>query len=163
MEHSGAFHIRSTTPARNRRGLQASAGTRIRVVFLLRASLSVVFFWFGMLKLMGVSPVGDLLKNSLPFVAEAPFIQLLGAAEVIIAIGLSLDRFSNAAALLMILHLVGTLTIVLVSPHMIFSPSFPVLTMEGEFLAKNIVLITAGLVVLDARFRKSNERTFTTV
>ena len=101
-----------------------------------------------MLKVMGVSPAGDLLRNSMPVFAEPAFISILGVVEIIIAVGLVLDRFSSPAAILMILHLVGTLTLVLVSPHLIFAPSFPVLTMDGEFLAKNIVLITAGLAVM---------------
>src|SRR5262245_61437436 len=34
---------------------------------LLRASLGVVFIWFGALKLSDATPVGDLVANTLPF------------------------------------------------------------------------------------------------
>jgi uncharacterized membrane protein YkgB len=126
---------------------------RLRVQFLLRLSLAAVFFWFGMLKLAGVSPVVDLLRRSIPFLAASPFIELLGLAEIVIAIGLVIDRLANQAATLMILHLFCTLSIAIIAPTLVFAPAFPVLTMDGEFLAKNFVLITAGLVVISSRGR----------
>jgi len=126
---------------------------RRRVGFLLRLSLAVVFFWFGVLKLAGVSPVIDLLRDAMPILAHSPYIELLGAAEIVIAVGLVIDRLSGYAAALMILHLIGTLSLVLISPRLVFEPVFPVLTMQGEFLAKNLVLITAGLTVISSRDR----------
>jgi uncharacterized membrane protein YkgB len=119
-----------------------------RPLFVLRLSLAAVFFWFGVLKLADMSPVTGLLRNSLPFLARSPFIEILGLAEMIIAAGLVVDRLSKQAAILMVLHLCCTLGIVLISPSLVFSPKFPILTMQGEFLAKNLVFIAAGLVVL---------------
>src|SRR5713226_1459312 len=122
-----------------------------RVTFLLRLSLATIFFWFGLLKLAGVSPVADLLRNSIPFLARSPYIELLGLAEIVIAIGLVIERLANHAATLMILHLLCTLSVAIIAPTVVFAPAFPVLTMDGEFLAKNLVLITAGLVVISRR------------
>ena len=123
----------------------------LSVTFLLRLSLAAIFFWFGMLKLAGVSPAVDLLRHSIPFLAVPPYIELLGLAEIVIAVGLVIERLANQAATLMILHLFCTLSIAIISPTLIFAPAFPVLTMDGEFLAKNFVLITAGLVVMSHR------------
>ena len=47
-----------------------------------------------------------------------------------------------------ICHLIGTLSIIVIAPHVIFAPEFPVLTMEGEFVVKNLILISASLVLL---------------
>lgn len=123
----------------------------LSVMFLLRLSLAAIFFWFGMLKLAGVSPAVDLLRHSIPFLAVPPYIELLGLVEIVIAVGLVIERLANQAATLMILHLFCTLSIAIISPTLIFAPAFPVLTMDGEFLAKNFVLITAGLVVMSHR------------
>ena len=123
----------------------------LSVTFLLRLSLAAIFFWFGMLKLAGVSPAVELLRHSIPFLAVPPYIELLGLAEIVIAVGLVIERLANQAATLMILHLFCTLSIAIISPTLIFAPAFPVLTMDGEFLAKNFVLITAGLVVMSHR------------
>jgi uncharacterized membrane protein YkgB len=126
----------------------------IRVTFLLRLSLAAIFFWFGMLKLAGVSPVVAFLRNAIPFLAVSPYIELIGVAEIVIAIGLVIERFSDQAAALMILHLFCTLSLAIVAPTLVFAPAFPLLTMDGEFLAKNFVLITAGLVVIASRKRE---------
>jgi len=48
----------------------------------------------------------------------------------------------------MVFHLIGTMSVAIVSPALIFAPVFPVLTMEGEFILKNLVLIVAGFAVL---------------
>ena len=116
--------------------------------WLVRISLAGVFFWFGMLKVTGSSPVVELLRNSFGFLASAPYLQLLGAGEVIIGVGLLVPRFSRAAAAIMVMHLFCTLGLAFISPSLVFAPSFPVLTMQGEFLAKNLVLISAGLSVI---------------
>ena len=145
--------MHSISARRLRPKRHAGSLVRFRVTFLLRLSLACVFFWFGMLKLAGVSPVVDLLRNSIPFLAGAPYIELLGLAEIVIAIGLVIERLSNQAASLMILHLFCTLSVAIIAPTLVFAPAFPVLTMDGEFLAKNFVLITAGLVVISSRDR----------
>lgn len=122
-----------------------------RMIFLLRMSLAAVFFWFGILKVVGLSPVLDLLQKSFPMFAHSPYLEILGLGEMMIALGLVLNRFANYATLIMVLHLIATLAVVLVSPSLIFAPQFPVLTMEGEFITKNLVLIMAGVVILSTR------------
>lgn len=153
VEQREFFPMHSIAARRLRPNQSVASLARFRVTFLLRLSLAAVFFWFGMLKLAGVSPVVELLRNSIPFLAGSPYIELLGLAEMIIAIGLVIGRLANQAATLMILHLFCTLSIAIIAPTLVFAPAFPVLTMDGEFLAKNFVLITAGLVVISSRDR----------
>jgi len=117
-------------------------------IWLLRISLAGVFFWFGMLKVAGLSPVVGLLRSSFGFLASPPYLEVLGAGEIVIALGLLVPRLSRVAAALMIIHLLCTLNLVFISPSLVFAPSFPVLTMQGEFLAKNLVLISAGMTVI---------------
>jgi len=117
-------------------------------LFLLRLSLTIVFFWFGILKVANVSPVIGLLRGSIPFLAHTPYLQILGITEIAIGAGLLSDRLAKQATTLMVLHLLGTLSLVVVAPGMIFAPEFPVLTMNGEFILKNVVLITSALVII---------------
>lgn len=151
VEQREFFRVQSFSAQRPRR--HALSLARPKVIILVRLSLAAVFFWFGMLKLTGVSPVADLLRNSIPMLAGPPYIELLGLAEILIAVGLVIERLANQAATLMILHLFCTLSIAIIAPTLIFAPAFPVLTMDGEFLAKNFVLITAGLAVISSRDR----------
>src|SRR5258708_118209 len=132
VEERNLYLTQSMTRRRPARSMSLRVLTRSQVAFLLRLSLAIVFFWFGVLKLVGVSPVIDLLRDSVPFLANSPYIELLGAAEIVIAIGLIINRWSGYAAALMILHLFGTLSLVLISPRLVFEPVFPVLTMQGE-------------------------------
>lgn len=125
--------------------------TEAKISFVLKLSLAIVFIWFGMLKVAHVSPVIPFLQNSYTFLAQSPFFELLGLAEIAIGVGLIVDRLAKFAAILMVFHLLGTLSVVFIAPKMIFGASFPLLTLEGEFLAKNLVLITAALSVYRSR------------
>ena len=115
---------------------------------LLMGSLSLTFFWFGVLKVMGMSPVVGLLEHSFSFLAKQPYLGLLGAFEVMIAFGLLIPRVRKLTITLTIMHLFGTISVVCIAPNLLFAPYFPVLTMEGEFILKNFVLISACLILL---------------
>jgi len=123
------------------------------VLFLSRLSLATVFFWFGVLKVANVSPVTNLLRAAIPFLAETPYLEALGIAEIVIGVGLLMNRLTKQATIMMILHLLGTLSLFIIAPRLIFAPAFPVLTMDGEFVLKNVVLITSALVIMLVRPR----------
>jgi putative oxidoreductase len=150
-EEGNLFHVQSLSRSKPRPVISTFQRAKVRIIFLLKLSLALVFFWFGVLKLTGVSPVIDLLNHSLPMLAQSPHIELLGLAEMFIAVGLVVNKFSRYVATLMILYLFGTLSLVWIAPQLIFAPAFPVLTMPGEFIAKNFVLISAGLVVIESQ------------
>lgn len=154
-EEGNLFHVQSLSRLKPRPVVSTFQLAKVRITFLLKLSLALVFFWFGVLKLAGVSPVIDLLNHSFPVLAQSPYIELLGLAEMFIAAGLVVNKFSRYAAMLMILHLFATLSIVLIAPDLMFAPAFPVLTMQGEFIAKNFILISAGLVVIDSHRKNS--------
>ncbi len=117
-------------------------------LFLLRLSLATIFFWFGVLKVADVSPVANLLRASIPFLATTPYLEVLGIAEITIGVGLLVNRLAKQASVLMILHLLGTMSLIAIAPKLIFAPAFPVLTMDGEFVLKNVVLMTSALVIM---------------
>ena len=153
MRAAKLIHPRPFTASRARAADTAFSTAHAKVIYLLRISLALIFFWFGMLKLLNISPVASLLQNSFPFLAQSPYIELLGLGEIIIGAGLISDRLSGYAATLMMLHLLCTLSLVVIAPDSVFAPVFPVLTLEGEFLAKNLVLIVGGLVIISAEKR----------
>jgi putative oxidoreductase len=115
---------------------------------LLRASLGVVFIWFGALKWSAATPVGDLVANTLPFLPRGIVVPALGTFEVLLGVGLLVGRYLGVVALLMMAHLAGTFLVLVVEPDVSFQNGNPfLLTMTGEFVVKNLVLITAGLVL----------------
>ena len=125
---------------------------RHSIVFL-RVSLGIVFFWFGALKFFaGVSPAEQLATKTLDvltfgFVPPSVSIVLLAVWECFIGLGLILGVALRAALLLLFLQMVGTFTPMLFFPGDVFAGICLVPTFEGQYIIKNIVLISGALVV----------------
>ncbi len=115
---------------------------------ILTWSLSLTFFWFGFLKVINMSPVVGLLQHSFSGFAYQPFLGFLGFFEMLIAVGLLIPKIRKITISLTILHLFGTISVICISPNILFAPYFPILTMEGEFILKNFILISACLMLL---------------
>jgi uncharacterized membrane protein YphA (DoxX/SURF4 family) len=115
---------------------------------ILRVCLGLVFVWFGALKLLGKSPVVELIAHTVSWFPAAVFVPFLGAWEVAVGIGLLLGRALRVVLLLFWLQMAGTFLVLVVNPGVAFQDgNLLLLTMEGEFVIKNLVLIAAGLVV----------------
>lgn len=115
---------------------------------LLRNMLGIVFLWFGTLKLTGISPVAELIARTYSFFPPETFISILGIWEVLIGMGLILKISLRTTLALLWLQLAGTFIASLLEPTVFFSGNNPLfLTVEGEFVVKNLVLLAAGLVI----------------
>ena len=122
---------------------------------LLRWSIGIVFVWFGILKLLEFNPVFDLVFNSImPSLAYGIGLSILGWAEVFIGLMLISNRFLFFTHIILLGHLLGTFSTFIFGWDVIFEPYFPVLSLDGEFVVKNIVLAISGLVVLIHELRK---------
>lgn len=126
-------------------------------LLFLRLSLGFTFFWFGILKLFNVSPVIDIIRHALPAVGQSQLF-FFGLALIEIAIGAAFlaNRFVKIAAIVMIVHLIISTGSVIITQG--FAPRFPVLSLAGEFAVKNLVLISAGLVLLAEKAEKSHKK-----
>jgi putative oxidoreductase len=114
----------------------------------LRLALGSVFLWFGALKIFGSSPVASLIKETYRFMPFAIFVLLLGVWEIAIGVGIIIKRALRCVLILLGVHLVGTFTAIWFNPGIFFVRGVPLcLTTEGEFVIKNLVLITAALVI----------------
>jgi putative oxidoreductase len=91
---------------------------------LLRISLAVVFIWFGALKVTGTSPVERIVADTLPLVDGSWFVPLLGAFEVVLGVALLFGAFPIVIAA-MVLHLVGTFTVLITQPDLAFQGGNP--------------------------------------
>jgi len=122
-------------------------------VLLLRLSLGLVFLWFGALKLFpGLSPAQDLAGRTIEqlsfgLVAPAVALPVLAVWECLIGLGLITGWFMRATLLLLWMQMVGTVTPVFLFPGEVFTrvPIAP--TLEGQYIIKNVVLISAGIVL----------------
>ena len=117
-------------------------------LLILRISLGIVFLWFGLLKFFkGLSPAEDLVRNTVYFFDPDVFIPILAAWESLIGIGLITGKFLRLTILLLFLQMPGTALPLLILPEKVWTV-FPFgLTLEGQYIVKNLVLIGAGLVI----------------
>ena len=121
---------------------------RRRSVPLLRVSLGIVFLWFGALKITGATPVTDLVASVVYWVDPDWFVPVLGALEVVVGAGLIAARAMRLVLLLFVIQMVGTFLVLILRPDIAFQEGNPtLLTVEGEFVVKNLVLLSAGMVV----------------
>lgn len=114
----------------------------------LRIGLGIVFLWFGALKLFpGLSPAEQLVRGTITFFDPDLFLVVLAVWEMLIGLGLVLGKFMRLTLLLLFLQMPGTALPLLVLPDAVWT-SFPFgLTLEGQYIVKNLVLIGAGLVL----------------
>jgi len=127
---------------------------------LLRYSLGVIFIWFGALKPFGMSPAQDLVANTVYFVDPDWFVPFLGWWEVAIGVGLIVRPLIRPAIFLLFLQMPGTFIPLVLLPEVCFT-NFPFgLTMEGQYIIKNLILISAALVVGGTVRKPSGESGF---
>ena len=120
---------------------------------LLRVSVGIVFLWFGGLKFFpGLSPAQDLAARTIAalsfgIVQANVAIPLLATWECLIGLGLLFGIFMRATLLLLAVQMVGTLTPLVLFPAEVFTriPYAP--TLEGQYIIKNAVLISAAIVL----------------
>lgn len=145
--------------ALDRRMTRALAGTAMP---LLRISLGVVYLWFGGLKLAGASPVADVVGRTIPFLPQRWVVRIVGVMELVIGVGLLLRVALRPTLLLFAAQLAGTFLTFVTQPERMIQGRNPLLlTTEGEFVLKNLVLLAAGLAV-GSTVRRDDEQMPTT-
>lgn len=114
---------------------------------LLRISLGVIFIWFGALKPFGMSPAQDLVARTVYVVDADWFVPFLGWWEVAIGVGLLIRPLIRPAIALLFLQMPGTFLPLVLLPGVCFTAAPFGLTLEGQYIIKNLILISAALVV----------------
>jgi putative oxidoreductase len=139
-----------------RRFLRAYEGVDARVVNLLRRhaatalrhALALVFIWFGALKIVGSSPVEDLVADTIAWFPSSVIVPAIGSIEVAIGVGLFLGIGLRVVLLAFLGQMLGTFLVLVTQPAESFQDGNPLLlTTIGEFVVKNVVVMAAGLVV----------------
>lgn len=119
---------------------------------LLRISLGAVFIWFGVLKFWpGLSPADQLATETidqLSFGLVTPDVArvLLAILETVIGIGLITGKFMRFTLLLLVGQMLGAATPLFLFPEVTWSSPF-VPTLEGQYILKNVVLVSAALTI----------------
>jgi len=112
----------------------------------LRIAMGIVLVWIGGLKFVDPSPVVGLIGASpFAFLASNGFVYLLGAGEVVIGALLFANIQVKYVGILTMGLFVGTLAILILTPKVAYGDAgFPLLSLPGEFLLKDVVLMAAS-------------------
>lgn len=115
------------------------------VPLLLRGSLAITFLWFGGLKVADEPTLpASLIAAITPFMDPDLSVPLVGALEVVLGAGLLLGRFMPVWLAAAALHLSGTFLVLVLRPDVAFVDGNPLLlSVEGEYVVKNLVLLAA--------------------
>ncbi|AVR46525.1 hypothetical protein C7S20_15325 [Christiangramia fulva] len=124
-----------------------------KAITILRRSIGVIFIWFGMVKFfVGLSPAEDLASSTICTLTahifpQASCMPVLAIFESLIGISLLSGKFLKWALGLLFLHMLGTFSTFFIFPEQMFS-HFPfVLTMKGQYVMKNIIILAAGISI----------------
>ncbi len=118
---------------------------------VLRFGMGLIFVWFGALKFFpGLSPAEELVRNTIYFVDPDFFLPILALWEVVIGLGFWLGfftkKFERLTILLLFLQMPGTALPLVILPEVCWT-SFPFgLTLEGQYIIKNLAIIGSALV-----------------
>jgi len=122
-------------------------------IFLLRISIGLIFLWFGILKFVpGASPVEDFTVSSIEIlsfgmVPVALGLPVLAFWECLIGIGMFVRRYMRFTILMLYVQMIGVFSPMVTMPEVVFE-SFPfALSLEGQYIVKNVVVIAAALVI----------------
>ena len=119
--------------------------------FLIRIPLFIIFFWFGFLKIINLSPAQNLVIDTvfwMPFLSAENWTIVIGYWEVLIAIFFLFKRTTLIAMILLFLQMSGTFLPLVILPEVTFQNSNPFLpTLEGQYIIKNIIIIASALII----------------
>ena len=113
----------------------------------LQWALAIIFIWFGALKWVASSPADDLVRRTVYWFPPEVFLPILGVWEMAIGVCLLFRPLVRLGLLLLFFQLPGTFLPLVLLPEVCFV-RFPwLLTMEGQYIVKNLLIIGAALVV----------------
>ena len=120
---------------------------------LLRISIGIVYFWFGALKFFqGLSPAEQLAmqtihKITFGLINDHLNIIMLATWECLIGVLLIIGKWVKPTLLILFIHMGCTFTPFIFFPDQIFNIAPYGLSLTGQYIVKNIIIIAAGLVL----------------
>ena len=119
--------------------------------YLIRIPLFIIFFWFGILKVLDVSPASELIVDTvywMPFLSPEEWTVVIGYWEMAIGLCFLNKRTTLLAIILMFLQMTGTFLPLVILPQITFQDGNPLVpTLAGQYIIKNIIIITAALII----------------
>jgi uncharacterized membrane protein YkgB len=132
---------------------QSLSSTKVltRIIWVNRIALFVVFYWFGFLKLVNISPAEELVTrlHALTIGTLIPidyFLIFLGVLECFIGLLWLVPKFTNIAFALFCTQMIATFLPLIMCPVETWQ-QIMVLTLTGQYIVKNVVLIASAVTI----------------
>lgn len=113
-----------------------------------RFSIFLVFFWFGFMKLLGLSPASplaeSLVEQTIGIQYFTPLFYLLAVVECIIGILFLFPKATRVVIPLLLFHMLIVCSPLLLIPEYTWQ-QFGVPTIEGQYIIKNAVIIAVAI------------------
>ncbi len=120
---------------------------------MLRWSLGIIFFWFGVIKFFpGLSEAEEIASRTISWLSfgkipTAYSMPLLGTLECLIGIGFFFHKWMHITLILLLFQMLGACLPLLIFRDDTWTEYFFVPTLLGQYIIKNCVLISAGIVM----------------
>lgn len=113
-----------------------------------RIAIFIVFFWFGFLKLVGLSPADSLAmaltEQTIGLQYFDPLFILLSLAECVIGILFLFPKMTRIVIPLLLVHMLLVCSPLVLLPNVVWQTPF-VPTLEGQYIIKNAVVVALAI------------------
>lgn len=115
-----------------------------------RLAIFVIFFWFGILKVLFISPadeiVNSLLSVTMPSIPFESFFVFLGLVEMLIGVLFLVPKWTRYALPVLLIHMLTTFGPLVLIPAAVWQTPF-VPTIEGQYIIKNLALVALAVSI----------------
>lgn len=122
-------------------------------LWIARIALFIVFFWFGILKVLGFSPASPLAaaltERTIGFQYFEGMFLALSLVECLIGVLFLFPKAIRIVLPLLIIHMILVCSPLLLLPDLVWSAPF-VPTLEGQYIIKNAVIVALAIAIASA-------------
>jgi uncharacterized membrane protein YkgB len=128
-----------------------------------RFSIFLIFFWFGFIKLIGLSPASPLAQALTAKTVGLQYFHtlflILAFLECVVGVLFLFPKFTRVVIPLLLFHMIIVCSPLLLVPEYTWQ-SFMVPTLEGQYIIKNAVVIAVAIGIAASAHPLANKRKF---
>jgi uncharacterized membrane protein YkgB len=127
--------------------------TKFNSITMLRFSIGIIYLWFGVLKLFyGLSPAEQIASQTIHqltfgLLPDHTAINILALWECALGVSLLICKWMKVVLIMMFTHMTFTFAPFLFFPQQTFMHLPYDFTLLGQYIMKNIIIISSGLVL----------------
>jgi len=132
-----------------------------KTIAISRITIFIIFFWFGIIKVLGLSPAEGLVKELFSITIQQAnlisfesFFKILGVTECLIGILWLIPKWTKLAYLILLVQMLTTFAPLILLPSITWHETF-IPTLEGQYILKNICILALSLNIFQNHILKN--------